>query len=89
MRPVHAYLAELMIEGIKDADFVRLLKHLHSKIRDNPGHPFGPTLVARGRIAFARQRNFAELLHDLRRPGLQDRIGVIADQLRGITHAGL
>ena len=76
MRLVQAHFAELMVEGVKDRDRGRLLKHLHSKIRENEGYLLGPTLVARGRIALSSQRNLAELSDDRRRPGLQDRIGV-------------
>ena len=59
-----------MIVGVKDGDLVRLLEHLHSIIDENEGHLLGPTLVARGRIALAGQRNLAELLHHFRRLGL-------------------
>jgi hypothetical protein len=87
MRLVHPHLAELMIEGVKDGDFVRPLEHLLSTVYRNEGHAFGPTLVARGRKALTGQRNLAELLQDFRRPELQDRIGVIADQLVAIADA--
>ena len=43
MRLVHAYVAELLIEDIKDDD--ALLEHLHSNIWKNQGHSFGPALV--------------------------------------------
>src|SRR5580692_10089417 len=50
MRRVHAHLTELMIEGVKEGDFVRLLEQLHSIIGKNERHSFGPTLIARSRI---------------------------------------
>src|SRR6516164_6030883 len=62
MRLVHTHLAKLMIEGVKEGDFFWLLKHLHSKIRENEGHSFWPTLVAWSRIALTSQRNLPELL---------------------------
>jgi hypothetical protein len=65
MPRVQAHAADLVIV---------LLDHLHAHVRENKGHSSGPTLVARGRIAFAAQRDFACSLHDLGRRGLQDRI---------------
>src|SRR6516165_8333982 len=88
MRLVHPHLSELMIERVKNGDILRLLDDLHSTIYRNEGHSFGPTLVAWGRIALAGHRNLAQLLHDLRRPRLQDRIAIIADQLAAIAHSG-
>ena len=89
MRLVQAHLAELMIEGVKDRDLVGPLEQVHSIIDKNEWHLLGPTLVARGRIALPGQRNLAEPLHHFCRPGLQDRIGVIADQLVDTANAGL
>jgi hypothetical protein len=46
----------------------------------------GP-IESRAREGHARQRESALLLHDFCRPGLQDRIGVIADQLAVVALA--
>ena len=89
MRHIHPHLSKLMIERIEDRDFVWPLDNLHAKREGNKRQSFGPTLVAGRWIAFAGQRNLAEFLHHFRRPGLQDRIGVIADQLKIITNASL
>src|SRR5437016_484976 len=86
MLRVHAHLAELMIHLIGDGDFVRLLEHLHSK-RKHEGYPVGPALVARIVKAKVSYRHFTELLHDRRRLGLQDRIGVISDKLKDVVHS--
>src|SRR5712675_302954 len=80
-------MTDLMIVGIKDGDLVRLLQDLDCTTRKNKRHTSGPTLVARAGKTHAGQRHFAELLHDLRRPRLQDRIGVIAYKLNEIAHA--
>ena len=87
MRLVHAHMADLMIVGIKDGDLVRLLHQLRWAIRKNERHAFGPTLVARVRIAYAVQPEFSVLFHDLRRLRLQDRIGVIAVKLEDVAGA--
>src|SRR5580704_1719029 len=87
MRRVQAHAADLMIVDIKDGDPIHLLDHLHAHVRENEGHSSGPTLVARGRIAFAAQGDFAGSLHDLDRLGLQDGIGVIAHQLQYVAGA--
>jgi hypothetical protein len=50
MRLVHAHLTELMIEGVKEGDLVRLLEQLHSIIGKNKRHSFGPTY---GRVQLA------------------------------------
>ena len=89
VRLVQAHLAELMIEGIEDGDPVGLLEQLHSIIDENEWHLLGPALVARGRIVLAGQRALAEPLHDFGGPRLQDRIGIIADQLVDAADAGL
>src|SRR5215470_6803182 len=81
MRLVQAYPANFVILTVQDRDLVRLLNHLHLYTLENERHRFGPALVGRVRITNAGERNFAELLYDLRRPGLQDRIGVVPDQL--------
>ena len=44
-------------------------------------------MVARVRIADALQPEFTVPFHDLRRLGLQDRIGVIADKLEDVAGA--
>src|ERR1700686_5370009 len=75
-----------MIVVIKDVDLVRLRQDLDCTARKNKRHTSGPTLVARAREAHSGQRYFAELLDDLRRPRLQDRIGVIADKLEEVAH---
>src|SRR5882757_331390 len=79
-------MTDLMIVGIKDGDLVRLLQDLDCTTRKNKRHTSGPTLVARAREAHSGQRYFADLLHDLRRPRLQDRIGVIADEFEEVAH---
>ncbi len=78
MRLIHAHLAKFI--PIKDGDLIRLLEHQHCNAVEDVGNRFGPTLYGRARRAGAAQLHFAVLLHGLRRPGLQDRIGVIADQ---------
>src|SRR6516162_7938316 len=75
-----------MIVVVKDGDLVRLLQDLDRTTRKDKRDTSGPTLIARAGEAHAGQRYFAELLHDLRSPRLQDRIGVIADQLEEVAH---
>src|SRR5579862_5809934 len=89
MRLVHPHVTELMIEGIEDRDLPRLLQDLHPVIGKNEGQLFGPTLIAGGWKAHACRGNFAELLYDIGRPRLQDRIGEIADQSAAIPGAYL
>jgi hypothetical protein len=83
MRLVQAHVADLMIIGIKDGDLVRLLQQLRWAIRENERHPCGPTLVARVRIAYPLQPEFTVPFYDLRRLGLQDRIGVFRTYVNG------
>src|SRR5258708_39115267 len=87
MRLVQAYMTALMIIGVGNRDFVRLLEHLYSDIPKNEWYPAGPTLITRGRIGHAAQSDFAGFFHHLRCFGLQNRIGVITDQLVVIAHA--
>src|ERR1700680_1277950 len=86
MLRTHAHVADLMIDLIYQGDLIGLLEHLHAN-RKNEGYPVGPTLVARIVKAKVSYRHFAELLHDRRRLGLQDRIGVISDKLEDVVHA--
>src|SRR3954463_15267066 len=81
MRLVHAYVADFVAVAIDHRDLVRLLQHLHAEIPEDKRHTSGPTLVAWSLIDGSRQGNFAVLLHDVSRVGLQDGIGVIADEL--------
>src|SRR5215471_11570240 len=87
MRLVHAHVADLMIVSIKDDDLVRQLHQLRWAIRKNERHPYGPTLVARVRIAYALQPKLSVAFHDLRRLGLEDWVGVIAGKLEDIAGA--
>jgi hypothetical protein len=66
---------------------VRPLEELQQEIPEHVGHAAGPTLVARRRITLAGQREIAVLLDHFGRPGLQDRIGIIADQLLEVGDA--
>jgi hypothetical protein len=86
MRLVQAHPANFVILTIQDRYLVRLLNHLHLYTLENKRHRFGPALVGRVRIGDAGERNFAEPLYELRRPGLQDRIGVVPDQLIIVAH---
>src|SRR5262245_18691855 len=81
MNLVHPHAAYFVIFVIEDGDLLGLLQDLYCRGRKNEGQPSGPTLVARSRIADTGQRDFAVLLHDRRRLGLQDRIVVVADKL--------
>src|SRR5882762_6449137 len=62
MTLIHPHMAHLVIFVIEEGDLVGLLEYLYSRGRENEGHPSGPTLVARGRIADTGQRHFAVLL---------------------------
>jgi hypothetical protein len=56
---------------------------------ENERYRMWPALVRGVRIGDAGERKFAELLDDLRSPGLQNRIGVVADQLVVVAHTVL
>jgi hypothetical protein len=84
---VHAHMAHFRALAIDHQNAVRSLEDLHQEIPENVRHAARPTLVARRRIAFAGHRDFTVLLHDLGRPGLQDRIGVITDELLEVRNA--
>ena len=87
MRLVQAHPADLVILAEQHHDLVRQLQHLHGHMLEQERHGLGPALVRRARIGHAGERKLALLLHDIRRPGLQDRIGVVADQLAVVAHA--
>jgi len=70
-----------------ELDTIRLLNDLHHEFLVDERHRHRPTLVGSVSIGDARKRHFAELLYDLRCPGLQDRVGIIADQLVVVAHA--
>ena len=86
MRLVQAHAAHFVAVAVDHRDLVRLLQHLHQEIPEDVRHALRPALVAGGWIALPRQRDFAVLLHDFRRRGLEDRVGVIADQLAEVRH---
>jgi hypothetical protein len=87
VRGIHAHMAQFMALAVDHQDVVRPLEDLQQEVPKNVGHPTGPTLVARSRIPSAGQRNVAVLLHDCGCLGLQNRVGVIADQLVEVGHA--
>ncbi len=77
---VQAYPAHVRVRGsVDEQDAVRLLNDLHQELLVDERHWHGPTLVGRVPVGDARDRHFAELFHDIRCPGLQDRIGIVAD----------
>src|SRR6185503_5650090 len=82
---IHANVPDLMIVLIDDDDLVGLLEHLHAE-REHEWYAVRPTLVARIVKAVKGDRLFAELLDPRRSLRLQNRIGVIADQLLDIVH---
>src|SRR5258708_21667950 len=76
----HAYPTDLVAVAVSHDDLVGLLDHLHPEIPKDIRHCLGPALIAWRRIALARQRNLAVLLHDFGGLRLQDWVRVIADQ---------
>ncbi len=88
MSLVQAHVADFMIEDIQDGDAVRPLEHLHAEIIKDERHPAGPALIDRIRSRAGVQLFFGVRLHDIRRPGLQDRIGVIANPAAAHAHNG-
>ena len=88
MRLVQPHHAEVVVVLVDEGDLVRLLQHLDIEVPENIGHRVLQTHVVRVRKNLAGQRDFAELLDHLRRLGLQDRIGVIADHQVEIARAG-
>src|ERR1700687_2727075 len=88
MTVVQAHLAYVRAGArVDEQDPVRLLKDSHRALLVDEQHRHGPTLVGGVPVDDASERHFAELFHDLRCPGLQDRIGIVADQLVVVAHA--
>ena len=85
MRLVQAHVSDFVIEDIEKRDHIRLLEHPHAEVPENKRHAARPTLVARIGSRPAAQLDIAVRLHGLRRPRLEDRIGVIADELRVVA----
>jgi hypothetical protein len=87
MRLVHTYVAELLIEDIKDDDSVAMLEHLHANISKNEGPPSGQHWLSG--VGEPKPFNSASpcCFTISSRPGFRDRIGVIADQLIRVGHA--
>ena len=86
MRGIQAHLPDMMIQHVEDGDLVLFLQQLDFLLPENIGRLLRRALVGRVREGHAGDRNFALALHDLRRRGLQDRIGVIADELVAVAH---
>jgi hypothetical protein len=86
MMVVQAYAAHVRAV-VDEHNSVRLLKQPHQELLVNEQHRHRPTLVGSVPVGDTDERHFAELLHHLRRPRLQDRIGVVADQLIVVAHA--
>ena len=87
MRLVHADAAGFVALAVDHRDVILRRQHLHREVPEDVRHALGPALIARRRIADARARQLAVLLHNLRGVGLQDGIGVIADQLLKVRDA--
>ena len=75
MRLVHAHVTDLMIVAVKDDDLLRLLNRHRCAARKSERYATGPTLVARSRIAFALERDFAVAFHDAAASGFK--IGLV------------
>ena len=76
-----------MIAVVDHGDPVRLLDHRHLGLLENERRWKRPALVRRVAIGDALQRQLAEMLHHICRPGLQNRILVISDQLVVVADA--
>ena len=87
MLVIHAHPAHFMILVEQHDDPVRQLQHRHGHVLEQERHGLGPALIAGVRIGHASQRQVALIPHDIRRPGLQDRIRVVADQLGIVARA--
>ena len=84
---VHAHVAHLIALAVDHRDVIGRLEHLHQEIPKHVWHAARPALIAGRRIALAGERYIAVLLDHFGRLGLQNRIGVIADQRLEIGHA--
>ena len=87
MGVVEAHAAHFIAVAVDDRDPVRLLDDLDDEVPEHVRHAARPALVARRRVTVAGERNLAVLLHHFRGLGLEDRIGVVADQLLEIGDA--
>jgi hypothetical protein len=74
---VHAHVADFVILVEEHHGLVRQLEHPHCHVFEKERHRFRPAGVGRVRIGHAGEREFALFPHNLRRPGLQNRILVI------------
>src|SRR5262245_39648693 len=87
MLHIHTHAADLVILHVKDDDLVPLLDQLNFTLPQYVRRGLRPTLVARIGKGRAAKRNLSAFLQYLRSFGLQDRIGIVADQLAEATLA--
>ena len=80
MRCVKTHVPHVMIGLVDQDDLARRLHYLHFRVAQDVGRLLRPAFAARRRIAVAAARDLGVPLHLFRGPGLQDGIGVIADQ---------
>jgi hypothetical protein len=71
---------------VDNRNLVRFLKDQHCKILLDVRYRFGPTLVGRAWKRDPVSRELTEILYDFRCSLVQDRIGVVPDQLVVVAH---
>ena len=87
VRRIEADLTDFMILIENHHNSIGQLQHLHGHVLEQERHRLRPALVRRIGEGHAGERKIALLLDHRRGPGLQDRIGVVPDQLAIIAGA--
>ena len=85
---IQPHMPVVIVVRINQGDPIGLLQHPHAEIPEQIRQRVLQAHVVRIRIGDAGRRDFAELLDRLCGRGLEDRIGVIADQHAEIAGAG-